>query len=475
MKQSDYMQHDAIALADLVQKRTVSAQEVISAAIARAQLVNPKINAIVTPMYEEALESVREGVSGRLGGVPFLIKDLNFVKGVRCSLGSRLWNQFVPDHDAEVVSRYRKAGLAILGKSNTPEVGLAATTESVLLGPCRNPWDLSRTSGGSSGGAAAAVAAGIVPVAHATDGGGSIRIPASCCGLVGLKPTRARTPLGPDTGEGWGGMAVGHVVSRSVRDSALLLDVSHGPARGDPYCSPAFTGSFLEWTSKDPKPLRVAIDLEPVSGGTVHPDCREAVRHCAELLESLGHQIETKSPKFDRTMFTRATDTLVLANVANAIYGRAEATGVEIGPESVEQLTLRLAKIGRSLSAELYAKAVHHIHAVGRQMELFFESVDLILSPTLLQPPVRLGYLDTNSDDGETYASHFRSFWGFTSLYNATGQPAISLPLHWSAEGLPVGVQLAAPFGEEARLLQISGQIERAVSGFTRSPPLDAV
>jgi len=190
-------------------------------------------------------------------------------------------------------------------------------------------------------------------------------------------------------------------------------------------------------------------------------------------LSSLGHHVETMSPKFDRTKFTRATDTLVLANVANAIHSRAEATGVQLGPENVERLTYRLAEIGRSLSAELYANAVHHVHAIGRQMELFFEDYDVILSPTLLQPPVPLGYLDTNSDDGETYGAHFRSFWGFTSLYNATGQPAMSLPLHWSAEGLPVGVQLAAPFGEEVRLLSISGQIERAVGGFTRMPHLD--
>jgi len=473
MNQSDYLQQDATALADLIQKRAVSAEDVMVAAITRAQSINPKINAIVTSMYDEALETARGGVSGRLAGVPFLIKDLNFVKGVRCSFGSRLWEHFVPDHDSEIVTRYRNAGLLILGKSNTPEVGLAATTESVLLGPCRNPWDLSRTSGGSSGGAAAAVAAGIVPAAHATDGGGSIRIPASCCGLVGLKPTRARTPLGPDTGEGWGGMAVGHVVSRSVRDSALLLDVSHGPARGDPYHPPTFSGHFVDAVSTDPQPLRIAIDLEPVSGGAVHPECHEAVRRSAELLTSLGHKIETVSPKFDRTQFTRATDTLVLANVANTIHARAEAVGVELGPECVERLTYRLATIGRSLSAELYARAVHHVHAVGRQIESFFERYDLILSPTLLQPPVPLGYLDTNSDDAETYGEHFRSFWGFTSLYNATGQPAISLPLHWSVEGLPVGVQLAAPFGDEARLLKISGQIERAVGGFTRAPRLE--
>jgi len=474
MNQSDYLQQDATGLAELVRAGRVSAEEVTIAAIERAQTVNPKINAIVTSMYDEARDCARKGVTGALGGVPFLIKDLNYVKGVRCTFGSRLWADFVADHDAEIVTRYRRAGLVLLGKSNTPEVGLAATTESVLLGACRNPWDLSRTPGGSSGGAAAAVAAGIVPAAHATDGGGSIRIPASCCGLVGLKPTRARTPLGPDIGEGWGGMSVGHVVSRSVRDSALLLDLTHGPARGDPYYAPVFSGSFLDVVSRDPRPLRIAIDLEPVSGGVVHAECREAVQRSADLLSSLGHHVEISSPQFDRMAFTRSTDALVLSNVANTIFTRAKAMGVEPSPECVERLTLRLAKIGRSLSADLYARAVHHVQAIGRQMEVFFESYDLILSPTLLQPPVPLGYLDTNSDDGETYGERFRSFWGFTSLYNATGQPAISLPLHWSAEGLPVGVQLAAPFGDEARLLQVSGQIERAVGGFTRRPLLDA-
>jgi amidase len=472
MNQCDYLQCDATSLAELVRQGAVSPQEVTEAAIARAEAINPRINAIVTPMYEAARSQARSGVSGPLGGAPFLVKDLNYVKGVRCSFGSRLWADFVPDHDAEIVTRYRKAGLVLLGKSNTPEVGLAATTESVLLGPCHNPWDLSRTAGGSSGGAAAAVAAGIVPVAHATDGGGSIRIPASCCGLVGLKPTRARTPLGPDVGEGWGSMAAGHVVSRSVRDTALLLDLTHGPAKGDPYHAPTFAGSFLNGLTKDPRPLRVAIDLVPVSGGAIHEECRTAVQCAATLLESLGHHIEIASPDFDRTLFVRATDTLVLANVANNIYARADKLGIQSSPEHVERLTLRLAKIGRSLSADLYANAINHIHAIGRLVETFFDSYDLILSPTLLQPPVPLGFLDTNSEDGETYGEHFRSFWGFTSLYNATGEPAISLPLHWSADRLPVGVQLAAPFGYEARLLQVAAQIERAVGGFTQRPTL---
>jgi amidase len=470
MNQDEYLKQDATALAELVRTGAVSAREVVEAAISRSETVNPRINAVVTPMFEAAHAQIRTGVSGALGGVPFLIKDLNFVKGVRCSFGSRLWSDFVPDHDAEIVTRYRKAGLVLLGKSNTPEVGLAATTESVFLGPCHNPWDLRRTAGGSSGGAAAAVAAGIVPVAHATDGGGSIRIPASCCGLVGLKPTRGRTPLGPDVGEGWGGMAVGHIVSRSVRDTTLMLDLTHGPAKGDPYHAPAFSGSFLDGLARDPGPMRVAVDLLPVSGGPVHEECRAAVGHTATLLESLGHHVETASPNFDRNLFMRATDTIVLANVANNIYARAERLGVKAGPENVEQLTLRLTQIGRTITADLYARAILHIHAIGRVMETFFDSYDLILSPTLLRPPVPLGFLDTNSEDGETYGERFRSFWGFTSLYNATGEPAISLPLHWSEDGLPIGVQLAAPFGDEARLLKVAAQIERAVGGFNRRP-----
>jgi Asp-tRNA(Asn)/Glu-tRNA(Gln) amidotransferase A subunit family amidase len=378
----------------------------------------------------------------------------------------------VPDHDAEIVSRYRRAGLVCIGKSNTPEVGLAATTESVRLGPCRNPWDLTRTPGGSSGGAAAAVAAGILPAAHATDGGGSIRIPASCCGLVGLKPTRARTPLGPDTGEGWGSMSVGHVVSRSVRDTALLLDLTHGPARGDPYHAPFFSGSFLEQSHEPCGALRIAIDLTPVSGGHVHAQCRQAVGETAALLESLGHHVEERSPAFDREPFTVATGTLVVANVANSVYGRAEALGISLTTDVVEQHTLRMAQAGRRVSADLYARSINLIHATGRLLEDFFDNWDVILSPTLLQPPVPLGYMNTNDPDGGTYANHFNSFWGFTSLYNATGQPAISLPLYWTPEGLPVGLQFAAPFGNEVRLLQLATQLEQAQPWFEHRPGL---
>jgi Asp-tRNA(Asn)/Glu-tRNA(Gln) amidotransferase A subunit family amidase len=377
----------------------------------------------------------------------------------------------VPDHDAEIVARYRRAGLAFLGKSNTPEVGLAATTESVFLGACRNPWDRSRTPGGSSGGAAAAVSAGIVPAAHATDGGGSIRIPASCCALVGLKPTRARTPMGPDLGEGWGSMAVGHVVSRSVRDSALLLDLTHGAATGDPYHPPHFDGSFVDAARQRLPRLRIAIDLESVSGGSVHDECLKGVADTAALLETLGHRVDACSVAYDREQLGLATGALVVANVANNVYSRAATLGLDVSRELVEQHTLRMAEAGRRIGADVYARSVNTIHATGRRLEHFFEDWDLILSPTLLQPPVPLGYMDTDDPDGETYAEHFNAFWGFTSLYNATGQPAISLPLHWTPEGLPVGMQFAAPFGAEARLLALAAELEEAKPWFDRRPP----
>ncbi|MGE0624158.1 MAG: amidase [Pseudomonadales bacterium] len=471
MNFDDFAARDAVELAALIRGGDIAPTEAVEAAISRAEAVNGSLNAIVTETFESALNTAGNA-TGPLAGVPFLIKDLTYVAGVPCSYGSRLWESFVPDHDADIVARYRRAGLAFIGKSNTPEVGLAATTESVQLGPCRNPWDTARTPGGSSGGAAAAVAAGIVPAAHATDGGGSIRIPASCCGLVGLKPTRARTPLGPDVGEGWGSMSVGHVVSRTVRDSAVLLDLTHGPARGDPYHAPHFAGSFLDASRAPPEPLRIALDLSPVSFGALHDECRRGVTETAVLLESLGHHVEERSPEFDRAGFTMATGTLVAANVANNVYGRAESLGAAVTPDVVEWHTFRMAEAGRQLSADLYARSINVIHATGRQLERFFEDWDLILSPVLLQPPVPLGYLDTNDPDGDTYAARFNSFWGFTSLYNATGQPAISLPLHWTPDGLPVGIQLAAPFGAEALLLSLAAQLEQAKPWSSRLPVL---
>ncbi|MEJ2132565.1 MAG: amidase family protein, partial [Gammaproteobacteria bacterium] len=362
------------------------------------------------------------------------------------------------------------AGLVIFGRTNTPEVGLAATTEGVLLGPCRNPWNTERTPGGSSGGAAAAVAAGILPAAHAPDGGGSIRIPASCCGLVGLKPSRARNPVGPDAGEGWGSMSTGHVVTRSVRDSAAFLDATHGPAPGDPYYAPPFEGSYLEAHVAEPGQLRIAMDLNTITGEAVDPACAEAAKKAAALCESLGHVVEEASPEYDRATFGQSTGAIVAANVANSIYSRAEALGRELTLDDVERLTLATAERGRAIPASAYVRAIGVIHQTGRILAEFCERYDVILTPTLVSPPVPIGWLNPDMEDLAVYGERFGKFWGFTNLHNATGQPAISLPLHWTDDGLPVGVQLAAGYGNELLLLQIARQLEEAAPWFDKRP-----
>lgn len=471
MSIKDYDRYDALELARLIRSREVSAAEVLDEAITRAEAANPRLNAIVAKSYGEARERARKPLPDTaLAGVPFLIKDITYQKGMRCSSGSRLFADFVPDHDSELVSRYRAAGLLLFGRTSTPEFGLNVTTESVLLGVCRNPWNLQKTTGGSSGGAGAVVAAGIIPVAHATDGGGSIRIPASCCGLVGLKPTRARTPLGPDVGEGWGGMSIGHVVSRTVRDSAAFLDATHGAAAGDPYHAPTFEGSYLTQHTAAPKRLRIAFDTTPLTGVPTHPDCIEAVRRAAALCESLGHSVEEASPQFDRLNFRMATGVVVSANVANSVDTRLAALGRKLAADDVEANTRATLEYGRSIAAPRYAAAMQTIHQTGRAVARFHQNYDVMLTPTLVAPPVSIGWLDTVNLDVNTFSDRFSRFWGFTNLQNATGQPAISLPLHWNAEGMPIGVQFAGAFGDDLLLLQLAAQLEAAQPWFDKRP-----
>ncbi|MEJ2088772.1 MAG: amidase family protein, partial [Gammaproteobacteria bacterium] len=369
-----------------------------------------------------------------------------------------------------VVERYRDAGLVIFGRTNTPEFGLNVATEPALFGPTRNPWNTDHVPGGSSGGAAAAVADGWLPVAHASDGGGSIRIPASCCGLLGLKPTRARNPQGPDVGEGWNGMSTGHVVSRSVRDSAAFLDATHGPAPGDPYHAPAFGGSYLEQHATPSGALRIALDLHALTGRETHPECVAAARAAAELCESLGHRVEEASPEFDRERYGRATSTLVAGNIALNVSNRLEVLGRDLADDDVEPSTRAMLELGRHLTAEDYARSVLVIHQTGRAVARFHQTYDLMLTPTLVSPPVPVGWLDTVNYDPEVYGDRFTRFWGFTNLQNATGQPAISLPLHWSADGLPVGVQFVGRFGDELTLLRLARELEEAAPWFDRVP-----
>jgi len=467
----NYRDYDAMGLATLIRRGEVSAAEVLETALARAQARNGELNAITALFEDTARARAAEPLpDSPIAGVPFLVKDLVYLKGVPCTYGSRLYADNVPDHDATVVERYRKAGLIIFGKTNTPEFGLNVATEPALFGPTRNPWNTDHVPGGSSGGAAAAVADGWLPVAHATDGGGSIRIPASCCGLVGLKPTRARNPQGPDVGEGWNGMSTGHVVSRTVRDTAAFLDATHGPAPGDPYCAPPFVGSFLEQHVTAPGPMKIALDLNALTGQETHPACIEATRRAAELCESLGHHVEEASPEFDRARYAMATSILVAGNIALSVGNRLEALGRTLNDDDVEPHTKMMLELGRTLTAQDYAKATQVIHQTGRATAAFHENYDLMLTPTLVSPPVTVGWLDTINYDPEVYRERFARFWGYTNLQNATGQPAISVPLHWDDEGLPVGVQFVGRFGDELTLLQLARQLEEAAPWFDRIP-----
>jgi amidase len=467
----DYRSYDALGLAELIKKGDASAAEVLETALKLAQERNGTLNAINRFLEDAARVRAAEPLPDTpIAGVPFLIKDLVYMKNVPCTYGSRLYADNVPDHDATVVERYRDAGLVIFGRTNTPEFGLNVATEPALFGPTRNPWNTDHVPGGSSGGAAAAVADGWLPVAHATDGGGSIRIPASCCGLVGLKPTRARNPQGPDVGEGWNGMSTGHVVSRSVRDSAAFLDATHGPAPGDPYHAPAFGGSYLEQHVAPSGALRIALDLHALTGRETHPECVAAARAAAELCESLGHRVEEASPEFDRERYGRATSTLVAGNIALNVSNRLEVLGRDLADDDVEPSTRAMLELGRHLTAEDYARSVLVIHQTGRAVARFHQTYDLMLTPTLVSPPVPVGWLDTVNYDPEVYGDRFTRFWGFTNLQNATGQPAISLPLHWSADGLPVGVQFVGRFGDELTLLRLARELEEAAPWFDRVP-----
>ena len=466
-----YRDLDALGLAELIRNGETTALEVLECAMAAAQARNGDINA-VTAFFEDAARqrAVQSFPQTPLAGVPFLVKDLVYIEGIPCTYGSRLYAENVPDHDATIVQRARQAGLVIFGKTNTPEFGLNVATEPALFGPTRNPWNTDHVPGGSSGGAGAAVADGWLPAAHATDGGGSIRIPAACCGLVGLKPSRGRNPQGPDVGEGWSGMSAGHVVSRSVRDSAAFLDAFHGPAPGDPYAAPHFEGSYLERHHEPLKRLKIAVDLNALTGQEVHRECIAAVEQAAALCESLGHTVAEGSPEFDREQYAMATSILVAGNITLNVNNRLKALGRELRDDDIEPHTRMMWELGGALSAEDYAKGLQVIHQTGRATARFHQDWDLMLTPVLLSPPVPVGWLDTVNYDPAVFNERFVRFWGFTNLQNATGQPAISVPLHWSADGLPVGVQFVSAYGDELTLLKLARELEAAQPWFDRVP-----
>ncbi|MFH1241775.1 MAG: amidase [Pseudomonadota bacterium] len=465
---------DAMAQAEMIRKREIQAIELVEAAVERIERLNPILNAVVTPMYDQAREAATGKLpEGRFAGVPFLIKDLlAYYKGVRMTLGSRLTKDFVPDHDSELVVRLRRAGLIILGKTNTPEFGILPTTEPHLFGPCRNPWDIERTTGGSSGGSAAAVAACLVPMAHGNDGGGSIRIPASCCGLFGLKPTRARNPLGPDFGDIMGGLVAEHAITRSVRDSAALLDATAGPDTGDPYWAPPPRRSFLEEAGADPGCLRIAFTTETTSGLVLHPDCVSAVKDAATLCGDLGHELVEAAPEVDGELVTKCFMVLWSSGCSATLEAIAHMTGQKLDPEKVEPLTWALGEMGRKHNSTEYLLAIQVLQREARRVARFFLDYDLWLTPTLGEPPVPLGTFDSTPGNPLKGLDRAKEFVPFTPLCNATGQPAMSVPLFWNSEGLPVGVHFVGRFGDEATLFRLAAQLEEARPWADRRPPL---
>ncbi len=475
---NDYTAHDGLGLAELVARKEVTPDELAAAAFAAVARINPRINAVLHTIPKEAATEIRAGLPrGPFTGVPFLIKEIVLhAKGVRCEMGSKLAQGYVPDADTELMARFRRAGFVLAGTTQTPEFGYNPTTETRAFGPVHNPWDLGRSPGGSSGGSGAAVAAGIVPIAHANDGGGSIRIPASCNGLVGLKPSRDRIPSGPDYGDLLCGLACEFALTRSVRDAAALLDAVAGPDPGAPGHPVPPGHPYRELIGTPPGRLRIAWTATPASGARIDPECEKAVHETVRLLESLGHTLIEDRPRFDWDAFLENVHVIWGAFGVASIDFAAAVTGRKPGPDNLEAVTLASYEDGKRYSAIDLLNAMAHCNVVSRQVGAFFEKVDVLVTPTIARLPAPLGELNQNRE-GMTAMEWTRqifSYVPFTPLFNVTGQPAISLPLHWSAGRLPVGVQVAGHFGDEATLLRLAAQLEQARPWAARRPPIHA-
>lgn len=473
---------DATEQARLVRDGEASPAELVEDAIARVQKLNPQLNAVIHPLFDEARSAAASALpDGAFRGVPLLVKDLScYIAGAPVHEGMRALRDagHVADHDMWLTEQFRRAGFVIIGRTNTPELGILPTTEPAAYGATHNPWDLERSPGGSSGGSAAAVAAGIVAVAHANDGGGSIRIPASHCGLVGLKPSRGRVSLAPDFGDVMCGLVAELAVTRSVRDAAAILDAVHGPAPGDPYAAPAPSRPFIEELSADAGRLRIGLMTAP--GGNqfaTDPECVAAAQNAAQLLESLGHDVEHSHP-------AELDDPMQVANFLvrwtagidwNLKYWSAEL-GRELGADDVEPTTWALAQQGRSHTAGDLLRAVEDAQRSSRRTVSWWaeEGFDLLLTPTCAEPPPPLGSFDAPPDNPVAPIMRSIPFATFTAPFNTTGQPAISLPLHQTSGGLPVGVQLVAAYGREDLLLRVAAQLEAASPWADRIPPVSA-
>ncbi len=470
---------DATAQAELVRTGQATPVELIDAAIERVERVNSEINAVIIPLFEQARERAASGDlgSGPFRGVPFLMKDLDVcTAGEPFHCGMRFLKdaEFVSDHDAYLAAKFREAGFVWLGKTNTPELGLTVTTEPVAYGPTRNPWNTEHSVGGSSGGSAAAVASGMVPAAHASDGGGSIRIPASECGLVGLKPSRGRISLGPDYGEYWKGLVISHVVTRTVRDSAAILDAVAGAMPGDPYVAPPPRRPYVEELSAKPSSLKIGVAMTMPAGlGELHPDCVAALEATGRALESLRHTVEASHPAaLDE--FPEATAnfmTIVSSWTAAALDEWGAAVGRTVSADEVEPPTWGLAEMGRAVTAPQYVGACKWLDGYTRRMASWWdEGFDVLVTPTITQPPPKLGDLAPPPDNPLGHTEKVVGLIAFTPPFNVTGQPAMSLPLHWNDAGLPIGVQLVGAYGREDVLIGLAAQLEQAMPWKGRRP-----
>lgn len=491
----EYDKYDALGLAELVKQKEVSPKELLEEAINRIESLNPDLNAVIYKMFDIAKSVVKGPLpDGPFTGVPFLTKDLHAsYAGVPMTSGSRAYRDFIPEHDSEMVRRFKKSGVVILGKTNTPEFGLLGITEPELHGPTRNPWNPGHTPGGSSGGSGAAVAAGMVPFASGGDGGGSIRIPSSCCGIFGLKPSRGRNPTGPEHGSIWQGAVVEHVLTRSVRDSAAMLDATSGPDTGAPYIITEPKSPYVDEIEKEPGSLRIAFNTASPVDKEVDMECVEAVHNSAKLLESLGHNVEEAKPNIDGLALAVSYFTMYFGEMAADIQVIKETMGSSESKAGVETLTRTLGMLGRTISAGDFVYALREWDKASRAMGRFFQNYNLYLTPTIACTPPEIGELGLKPAEKnmlkimnsfglgkllkltgviDKIAIDGLAHMPFTQLANLTGLPAMSVPLHWSKAGLPVGVQFIAPFGDESTLFKLASQLEKAKPWFDKRPEM---
>lgn len=471
----DYADYDATGLAELVRKGQVSAGELLNQAVTRANAAQGELNCFSALFPEVAEGQIASGVpDGPFQGVPMAVKDLGFeIDGQPITNGSLAFKGNVATRNSVLCDRYKAAGFTLFGQTTSPEFGLTTTTESLLYGATRNPWDTSRTSGGSSGGASACVAAGVIPMAHASDGGGSIRIPAGCTGLFGMKPSRGRTPMGPVTTEGWNGQSTVHAVSRSVRDNAALLDATHGREIGSRYVAPAPDSTFLNALDSDPKPFKIALWTTAPNGTTPDPEAQAGLDTTRKLLEDLGHRVEEAGPVFDGEALGKSLMITVSAAIAMVMEARGEAIGRTLGPEDMEPVTARMVEFGNSIPMKELMKATQASITAGVQYEQFLVDggYDMVLSPTMSRAPDKIGVLSLNPADMDAYTQAVTSFAPWCAISNQAGSAAMSVPLHWTAENLPIGMMFGARCGNEWELYQLAGQLERAAPWADRRPP----